>query len=87
MFKRFNITCEEATTICDKSQYGEATIKEKFKLIWHISTCKFCSLYSRQNSLLTSLYKGKAKQCTGMNHCLKDEDKDALKERMKELTL
>lgn len=86
MFKKFTITCDEATTICDKSQYGEATIMDKIKLIWHILVCKYCSLYSKQNSLLTSLYKGKARECGGTHHCLKDDDKKMLKEKMNKLT-
>ena len=29
MFKNLKITCDEATTICDKSQYGAATLLER----------------------------------------------------------
>ena len=32
---KFKITCDEATTICDKSQYGKATILEIIKLKFH----------------------------------------------------
>ena len=29
MFKNFKITCDEATTICDKSQYKEASFLDR----------------------------------------------------------
>ena len=33
MFKKLNITCNQATTICDKSQYGNASFFDKIKFI------------------------------------------------------
>ena len=56
MFKRFIISCDEATTICDKNQYGEATIFEKIKLSLHIFVCGFCKKYTEQNSLMTRFF-------------------------------
>lgn len=49
------ITCDEATTICDKSQYGEATFFEKIKLQLHFIKCKICALYTKQNNLMTKI--------------------------------
>ena len=60
MFKKLNITCNQATTICDKSQYGEASFFDKIKLQIHFIGCKICAMYSKQNVLLTKLYKIKA---------------------------
>jgi predicted ATP-binding protein involved in virulence len=52
---KFKITCDEATTICDKSQYGKATILEIIKLKIHFLGCKICSLYTKQNTLLSKI--------------------------------
>ena len=60
MFKKLNITCNQATTICDKSQYGEASFFDKIKLQIHFIGCKICVMYTKQNVLLTKLYKSKA---------------------------
>ncbi|OAD46431.1 hypothetical protein [Polaribacter atrinae] len=79
MFKNLKITCDEATTICDKSQYGAATLGEKVKLSIHFLRCKICSLYTKQNNTLTKVYKGHAKSCKTTNRCLSKEEKEALK--------
>ena len=86
MFKKFKITCDEATTICDKAQYGEASLLENIKLNLHILTCKICRLYSKQNNLLTNVYKGKANECRAKKFTLSDADKIALKQKIKEIS-
>ena len=85
MFKKIKITCNEATTICDKAQYGEASFLEKLKLKLHYFSCKLCRLYSAQNSLLTTIYKRKAAKCKATKHSLTDEDKLILKNKIKEI--
>ena len=82
MFKSLKITCDEATTICDKSQYGAATLLEKLKLNIHFLGCKICSLYTKQNNTLTKIYKGHAKNCKGKKVCMSNEDKEILKEEL-----
>ncbi|MDV7186340.1 hypothetical protein R3X25_03525 [Lutibacter sp. TH_r2] len=73
------LTCDEATTICDKSQYGEASFWEKIKLSFHIFMCKNCSLYSKQNAVLSKcLQKQKCK-----NNCLCEKEKSAMEEEIK----
>lgn len=79
MFKKLIISCDEATTICDKNQYGEASIKELILLNLHFLHCKFCRKYTKQNALLTRLYKGQAATCKNLKHCMSVDDKDALK--------
>lgn len=59
MFKKLNITCNQATSICDKSQYGEASFFDKIRLQIHFIGCKICAMYSKQNVLLTKLFKNK----------------------------
>lgn len=81
--KRLFITCDQATTICDKSQYNEATFFEKITLMIHFKRCKRCSRYSAQNSLLSQVYKMSAKDHKNKgNFCLSKDDKSMLKETL-----
>jgi len=36
MRKKLMISCDEATTICDKNQYGEASNWDKLRLNFHL---------------------------------------------------
>lgn len=85
MFKKFKLTCDEATTICDKSQYKEASFIEKVKLSVHFLQCKVCKLYTRQNLLLSVFYKKKAAGSKNTHHCLTPEEKELLKQKLKEI--
>lgn len=85
MFKKFFITCDEATTICDKSQYGEATFIEKVKLNYHLLICKVCALYTKQNRKMTELFKMKATDCKKEVQCLSNSEKEVLKEKLKQI--
>lgn len=85
MFIKFKISCDEATTICDKSQYGEASWKEIIKLKLHFLFCKLCRLYSKQNTFLSLFYKEKAQICTSEKHTLTNEYKMELKEKIKNI--
>jgi hypothetical protein len=87
MFKSLRITCDEATTICDKNQYGEATLFEKLKLNLHFIQCKICRKYTKQNMTLTKIYKGHAKSCKEIEHCMPAKDKELLKEELSKLKL
>lgn len=49
------ISCEKAATICNKTQYREASFMEKMKLKFHLFMCKACSKHSRQNTQFTTL--------------------------------
>jgi hypothetical protein len=82
MFKKFFINCDQATTICDKGQYREATLLDKVKLNIHFLTCKICALYTKQNVFLSSIYKDQAKSCKQIKHILSDEEKAALKKNI-----
>ncbi|RPD96703.1 hypothetical protein EGM88_10105 [Aureibaculum marinum] len=55
MSKKFIINCDEATTICNKSQYKEASFWEIIKLRYHIFSCKLCRTYSKQNATVTKI--------------------------------
>ena len=85
MFKFFKITCDEATTICDKSQYGEASVYEKLQLNWHLFVCKVCALYSKQNRKMSQILKVKTNNCNKDKTCLSSKDKEDLKEQLSKL--
>lgn len=51
------ISCEEAKHICDKSQYGEANLWERFKLSLRLSWCKITRAYTKNNNALTKVIK------------------------------
>ena len=48
------ISCEEAYQICDKAQYNEATLWEKFKLNIRYSWCKYTKSYVAKNKKLSN---------------------------------
>ena len=55
--KLFFIDCTEAATCCDKSQYDEASLLEKAKLMLHLAFCKTCKKFAERNTRLTHLLK------------------------------
>ncbi|MEC7264229.1 MAG: hypothetical protein VXW38_10845 [Bacteroidota bacterium] len=67
------ISCQEASNICNKSQYKEASFWDIVKLRIHLLYCKTCKQYSKKNSELTSMCDR-----AGLTMLTKDE-----KERMK----
>lgn len=84
MSRKFIINCDEATTICDKSQYGEVSFWGIIKLKFHFIFCKICGKYSAQNSKMTKVYKMKANDCKKVNHCLTTTEKDHIKKELQE---
>jgi len=81
---KFKITCDEATTICDKNQYGEASFSEKLKLMIHFYGCKICKCYSDQNVTMTKIYDNYSKDKSHQHTCLSPKDKEELEEAIKE---
>ena len=67
------ITCQEASNICNKSQYKEASFWDIVKLRIHLLYCKTCKQYSKKNSELTSMCDR-----AGLTMLSKD-DKDRMK--------
>ena len=55
--KNFFISCEEAYEICDKSQYGDASLWEMFKLNVRYIWCQFTQAYVKKNRKLTQAIK------------------------------
>lgn len=76
------INCDEATTICDKSQYGEASLSDKILLNLHLLLCKCCKSYSKQNTLMSRLFGKYLTPCSD-HEKLSKEEKSALEESLK----
>ncbi|VAW13996.1 hypothetical protein MNBD_BACTEROID03-2473 [hydrothermal vent metagenome] len=59
------ISCEEAATLCNKTQYKETTFFERLKLKFHLLVCKTCAKFSKQNTQFTTLcYKANLQSLT-----------------------
>lgn len=77
------ISCDEATTICDKSQYGEATLLEKIKLNWHLFLCKNCGKYTTHNGIMTKCYRKQSENITKKKCCLSEDEKECMEKEVK----
>jgi hypothetical protein len=78
MKMKFKMTCDEASTVCDKSQYQEASFWERIKLTFHLLNCNLCTLYVDQNRKMTHLFKMKSSACKNENFCLTTKEKEVL---------
>jgi len=81
----FIINCDEATAICDKNQYGEASIYDKIKLNYHLLMCKFCMSYTKQNNIMTQIFGKNLNPCSGTEHLSEDEKEKIEKNVHKEI--
>jgi hypothetical protein len=70
---KFMISCDDATAICDKNQYGEATLYDKIRLSFHLLVCKYCKTYSKQNNLMSQLFGKHLSPCDGSEKLTKEE--------------
>ncbi len=77
------INCEEATIICTKNQYKEASFLEKIKLNIHLLRCKICGLYSKQNTKLSEVCNAHLRK-PDCETKLSDTDKEGLKKKLAE---
>jgi hypothetical protein len=82
MSKKILIKCDEATTICDKSQYGEASAFDKMRLSLHNFLCHRCKLYTEQNKVMTKILKVHLHKPTEQHLC--DSDKETLQKALEE---
>lgn len=70
------LTCDEASAICDKNQYKEASLWEKTKLVIHLFLCKKCGLYAKQNKIMSiCLKKIEEVECHKTHHLNQEEIK------------
>jgi len=82
---KFLINCDEATTICDKNQYGEATLSDKIRLNFHLFVCKCCKSYTKQNQLMSRIFGKHLTPCGGNEKLSVSEKLELEKNLQKEL--
>lgn len=82
---KFTISCDEATAICDKNQYGEATLSEKISLNIHLLICKFCKKYTKQNGLMSKIFGQHLSPCDGSEKLSAEAKAEIEKNLQKEL--
>jgi len=80
------LTCDEATAICDKSQYKEASLREKIKLSIHLFLCKKCGLYSKQNKVMSFCYQKLKDVERSKTIQLNQEEKQFMEQELKSKT-
>lgn len=80
------LTCDEASTICDKSQYGESTSWEKIKLNIHLFLCKKCGLYTKQNKVMSTCYQKLKEEEYSKTAHLDQEEKKCMEQELKTKT-
>jgi hypothetical protein len=78
----FIINCEEATAICNRNQYKEASIYDKIKLNFHVLMCKFCMSYTKQNNIMTRIFTKHLGPCDGSEH-LSEVEKEKIHENLR----
>jgi hypothetical protein len=83
MSKGFIINCDEATAICNKNQYNEASLWEKVKLSVHFFICKKCGMYSKQNTIITDACNKHLHKCEA-EHKLTEKEKKELQVKVTE---
>lgn len=72
------ISCEKAAELCNKTQYGEASFLDRWKLKFHLFLCKNCAAHTKKNSQLTAL-------CQKANlHSLTEQEKLKMKEQLQQ---
>ncbi len=81
----FKINCDEATAICDKNQYGEASFYDKIRLNFHLLMCKFCMSYTKQNNIMSQIFGKHLGTCQDPEHLSKEEKEELDKNLHKEL--
>ncbi|MCK8521621.1 hypothetical protein M0D21_08575 [Aquimarina sp. D1M17] len=72
------VSCEEAKHICDKNQYGEASLLEIIKLNIRLMYCKVTRAYSKRNTKLTKTIKKSEVQT------ISSSQKEEMKRRLQE---
>jgi len=82
---KFMINCDEATAICDKSQYGEASLSEKISLNIHLIICKYCKQYTKQNGLMSQIFGKYLSPCDESEKLSKEEKTELEKNLQKEI--
>lgn len=75
---KFFLKCDEAASVCDKSQYKEIGFFDKLMLKVHLLMCKLCRSYSKKNVELTKTIKSANLKTLSL------QDKQRLKKKLEE---
>jgi len=81
---KVKLSCDEATAICSKNQYGEASIADKFRMVFHVLFCAVCRLYSKQNTIITTCMSYVNKDVV-VKTALKTKEKEEMELKIKEM--
>ena len=74
----FGFDCEEAAKTCQKVEYSEAGIADRWRLKFHLFLCPPCKDYSKKNHRLSYLLiKANFHSCT-------EDEKKSFRQRMKD---
>ena len=76
MNSKIFLTCDEAISICNKNQYGYASLWDKIRLTIHSLSCNHCKTYSKQNVILTKIFGKHLKACDGSKNLTENEKKE-----------
>lgn len=80
------LSCHEATHVCDKTQYKESSLWERFKLHLHIIFCSFCKNHTKKNHQLTRTIKKSNIVCLDPHSktCMKENIQKELEDMLKQ---
>jgi len=81
---KFKLTCDEATAICSKNQYGEASVVDKIRMVFHLLFCAVCKLYTKQNTIITKCLSSVNDETEGIKK-LNVKEKEEMELKIKEM--
>ena len=82
MFKKFMTTCAEATMLASKKEEGILSSFDLLRFYTHLTVCKFCRLFERQNKFLIMQMKHVHTEAV-----LSDTEKEQLQRIIEEFNL
>lgn len=76
--------CKEATFLIEKKANGTITVKERLKLMIHLTGCSFCRLYKKQSADIDNMVSQLLKQSKSTEQKLDSEFKKELQALIEE---
>lgn len=55
MKKGMMISCEDATELVVKKSHESLKFWDRFRLMFHLAMCRFCSLFEKQNKIIDAM--------------------------------
>ena len=72
------LSCDTATYLITRSEYGEISAMEKIQLKMHLAGCKYCRRFAEQSKYISKQLE-KIKDAKDQSILLTDEQKERLK--------